>query len=311
MAVLPPPYTTTRRPSIGASSPSMLRSTETASRTCAASPAGMYARFPMCAPTARKTASKPPRSHRLEDVRHLALELERDAEVDDPRDLGVEDLAREPVLRDAVAHHPAGLGPASRTVTSWPSGRGGTRRRAPTGRRLRRGRACRTAARRPSTCQPWRDCLVSEEPLDGVDPDRLVELAAVADRLAGVVADPPHDRRERVVLHELAPGALVAGAALLGLVQPLPGCPRRRGRRRCTAGGGRTYTGRSVRQLPVLFARLEPTSSVIANGFFITRLVERARSGGCCGRRSPGAARSRRFVGGSPKRCAKRRCSRR
>ena len=45
----------------------------------------------------------------LEDVRHLAVRFERDAEVEDPLDLGVEDVAREPVLRDAVAHHPAGL----------------------------------------------------------------------------------------------------------------------------------------------------------------------------------------------------------
>ena len=59
-AVLPPPYTTTRRPSIGLSSPSMLRSTDTASSMWAASPAGMYARLAMCAPTARNAASKWP-----------------------------------------------------------------------------------------------------------------------------------------------------------------------------------------------------------------------------------------------------------
>ncbi len=62
IAVFPPPYTTTRRPSNGRSSPSMLRRSETASSTFAAEPAGMYARFPRCAPTARKTASKPPAS---------------------------------------------------------------------------------------------------------------------------------------------------------------------------------------------------------------------------------------------------------
>src|SRR4051812_29288954 len=39
--------------------------------------------------------------------------------------------------------------------------------------------------------------------------------------------------------------------------------------------GGRrcTYWGRSVRQLPVLLARLVPTSSVIANGFSISELL--------------------------------------
>ena len=60
IAVLPPPYTTTRRPSIGMLSPSIERSIDTASTTRAAVPAGMYARFAMCAPTARNAASKPP-----------------------------------------------------------------------------------------------------------------------------------------------------------------------------------------------------------------------------------------------------------
>src|SRR5207302_8640057 len=65
------------------------------------------------------------------------------------------------------------------------------------------------------------DRLVAEEALDRVDSDRLVELAAVAGGLAWVVADPPHHRRKRVLLHDLAPGALVAGGALLRVVQPL------------------------------------------------------------------------------------------
>ena len=38
-------------------------------------------------------------------------QLELDAEVEDPLDLGVEDVAREPVARDAEAHHAAGQRP--------------------------------------------------------------------------------------------------------------------------------------------------------------------------------------------------------
>lgn len=37
----------------------------------------------------------------------VALELH--AQRQDPRDLAIEDVAREPVGRDSVAHHPAGL----------------------------------------------------------------------------------------------------------------------------------------------------------------------------------------------------------
>src|SRR5674476_1218573 len=62
------------------------------------------------------------------------------------------------------------------------------------------------------------DRPVTEEPLDGVDPDRLVELGAIARRLARVVADATHHRGERVVLDELAPSHLVV--TWLGLVEP-------------------------------------------------------------------------------------------
>src|SRR5581483_320147 len=65
------------------------------------------------------------------------------------------------------------------------------------------------------------DRLVAEKALDGVDPDGLVEPTAVARGLAGVVADPAHDRRKRVVFHDPPPGALVLLPACLRLVQPL------------------------------------------------------------------------------------------
>src|SRR5215218_9535397 len=53
------------------------------------------------------------------------------------------------------------------------------------------------------------DRLVAEEALDRVDADRAVNGRAVARALAGVIADPPHHGRQRVVLNERAPGALV------------------------------------------------------------------------------------------------------
>jgi hypothetical protein len=46
--------------------------------------------------------------------------------------------------------------------------------------------------------------LVAEEALDRIDADRLVELRAIARVFARVVADPAHDRRQRVVLDRRA-----------------------------------------------------------------------------------------------------------
>jgi len=45
-----------------------------------------------------------------EDVGDLGVELQGGAHVQDAVQLGVEDVARQPVLRYAVAHHPAGCG---------------------------------------------------------------------------------------------------------------------------------------------------------------------------------------------------------
>jgi hypothetical protein len=44
-----------------------------------------------------------------EDAGHRGVEFERDAHLQDAVDLGVQDVTRQPVLRDAVAHHAAGL----------------------------------------------------------------------------------------------------------------------------------------------------------------------------------------------------------
>ena len=62
------------------------------------------------------------------------------------------------------------------------------------------------------------DRLVAEEALDRVDADRRIDLAAVADAFAGVIADPAHDRGERVVARQVAPGGFVVAA--LGVEQP-------------------------------------------------------------------------------------------
>ncbi len=153
------------------------------------------------------------------DIGHRGAELDRHAHVGDPLDLCVDDVAGEPVGRDAVAHHPArGVGRvADRDVVS---------EQAQVVRRRQPGRpgtdhedvpAGRLGGHRDGPAAL--DRLVAEEALDGVDPDRLVQGGAVAGGLAGAVADPPHHRGERVVGHDLAPGVFVR--RLLGVVQPL------------------------------------------------------------------------------------------
>ena len=159
-------------------------------------------------------------------VAHLGLQvddavvlLEGDAEGAQPVDLGVEDVARQAVAGDAVAHHPAGLGPAvahrDRVTLAGevvgggqPAGAGADDDDAAAGARRRR-------VERPALL----DRQVAQEALDPVDRDRPVELEPVAGGFARVVADPAVDGGERVVDRELAPGALVVP----GLDQRQPG----------------------------------------------------------------------------------------
>ena len=134
-------------------------------------------------------------------------------------DLGVEHVARQPVARDAEAHHAAGHRagladrdrvPATREVVGGgQAGRAGADdEHALAGRLGVRGQAPALA-----------DRLVAEEALDAVDADGLVELRAVAGGLARVVADASHHGGQRVVLDELAPRRLVVAG--LGVVEPV------------------------------------------------------------------------------------------
>ena len=122
--------------------------------------------------------------------------------------------------------------------------------------------------------QPLPDRLVAEEALDGVDADGLVELRAVAGGLARVVADAPHHGGQRVVLRRARARPPRSRRTRRGTATA--GCSRRPGRRGCRAAGGARRPGAPARQEPVLLARLEPTSSVIANGLSISRACTRA-----------------------------------
>ena len=63
------------------------------------------------------------------------------------------------------------------------------------------------------------DSEIAEKAFDGVDPYRLIDLSAIARALARVIADASHYGREWIVLHELAPRALVVAG--FGVVEPL------------------------------------------------------------------------------------------
>ncbi len=154
----------------------------------------------------------------LVEIADRVSELQLDPDAHDPADLGVEDVAGQAVGGDAVAHHAprllVGVGhddvvaESGELVGAGEAGGAGADDEHATSRRDGRGGELPAPLQRN----------VAEEALDGVDPDRLVELAAVAGRLARVVADPPHGRRERVVLDEAAPRPLVVAG--LGVVQP-------------------------------------------------------------------------------------------
>ena len=149
----------------------------------------------------------------------FAIQLECHAEVEDALDLGVEDVAWQPVCRDAEAHHAAGhrAGLADRDLVAA-TGEvvgGGKARRA--GADDQHPLAGRLGVKGELPALP--DRLIAEEPLDAVDPDGVVDLGAVAGGLARVVADTSHHGGQRVVLYELTPGGLVVAG--LGVVEPL------------------------------------------------------------------------------------------
>ena len=158
-------------------------------------------------------------------IRHPGIEADLHPHGLDALDLGVELLPRHAVLGDAITDHAPGLGAglehgdgvtqARQVISGGQSGRTGTDHQDPLPRRFARFDG-------PAILEG----LIAEEALHGVDAHRLVDLAAVAGALAGVVADPPHDGGEGVVGHDLPPGLLVV--ALLGMEEPgLDVLPRR------------------------------------------------------------------------------------
>src|ERR1017187_5268420 len=136
-------------------------------------------------------------------------------------DLGVEDLLRQVPVRDASPEHAArlvqcleddaGIATPAQVVRAGQAGRTGT----DDGDRgaVERGQGSGDRVLRQ------RQPVVTEEALDGADPDRLVVRRPVARGLARVVADPAGDRRHRVVFHDRQ--VAVEVALVLHVVQVL------------------------------------------------------------------------------------------
>ena len=230
---------------------------------------------------------EPARFHGGRQVVDAAVELQFDAHVEDAPQLGVEHLARQAVLGDAEAHHAAALGVGL-------ANRHGVARQAQVPGGGQPGRAgtdhqhVLAAVGSGSDGPAAPDRLVAEEALDGVDAHRFIQLAAVAGVLAGVVADAAHDRRQRVVPHQLAPGFLVVAG--LGVEQPALDV---------LAGRAGMVAGRQAVDIdrphgaPGAGAIGERGAGVERDGEGLIHGGARPRDGtcGCCGRPWPGCAR--------------------
>ncbi len=137
--------------------------------------------------------------HRFLDVVDLGVEPDLDAHVDDALHLGIEHVARQTILRNAEAHHAAhqraGLAHGDLVAKTaqvirgrHAGGAGADDQNALAGFGSRLGEF-------PATL----DRLVAEKAFNGIDTHRRIELPAITGALAGVITNPPHDRREGIV----------------------------------------------------------------------------------------------------------------
>jgi hypothetical protein len=133
----------------------------------------------------------------------VALDLDA-AEALDLGDLGVEHLFWQMPVGDPPSHHPSGLGKSLEdldAITQPPQMVGA--RKSPWARADDRDvLAVQLRERLFDRILYQREAEVSEETLDVANADGFVMILAVTRRLAGVIADPPRNRRHWIVLHD-------------------------------------------------------------------------------------------------------------
>ena len=125
----------------------------------------------------------------------------------DARDLLANLVTRQAIGRDAVAHHPAWLIAAIADLDRVPEVA------QMVGAREARGTCADdqdslTGRRTRCDAPAFVDRQIAKEAVERMDGDRGVEVLSVAAAFAGVIAGTPMRRRQRVVLHVLAPGVL-------------------------------------------------------------------------------------------------------
>src|SRR3974390_724262 len=138
--------------------------------------------------------------HAVDGAVDFAVEFEGDTKVGDAFDLGIEDVARQPIFRNAEAHHAAGEGaglvdfngvaPASQMISGGKPGRAGAHDQYAFARFGLRRRE------RPAVT----DRGVAKEALDRIDADRFVDLRAVASAFTRVIANTAHHGWSRIFL---------------------------------------------------------------------------------------------------------------
>ena len=150
------------------------------------------------------------------EIGDLVIEDDLDADAADALDLAVEHFPRQPVPGDAEVHHPArhGTSLVDDDLMSAPCQMPGGRQAARTGAHDEDATARGRVVGRNGPALAQRE--VTEEPLDGVDADRLVNVLAVARVLARVIADAAMNGRQRIVANDDVPGLAVASGLCLG-----------------------------------------------------------------------------------------------
>src|SRR5512132_4028922 len=149
----------------------------------------------------------------------------------DALDLGRQDVPRHPVRRDAIAHHAARLRTGVLDLDLVSKHRQVVRGRKPTWSTADHKHALAGARRGWNELPAVLQRLVTKEPLNRMDRHRTVQLGTVARGLTRVIANPPMDRRKRIVCDQHPPRLLVV--ASVHLSKPaLDILPRRT---RCTA----------------------------------------------------------------------------
>ena len=153
------------------------------------------------------------------DVIDPGVELQGRAQVDYASNLGVQDVPRQTVFGNAETHHAARHGPGLADRDGVPLSPqmigGGQPAGSGADDEYLFARGVDREVRRP----PALERLIAQETLYRIDAYRRIQLAAVAHVFTRVIANPAHDRGQRVVFHQFPPRSLVV--AFLGVIQPV------------------------------------------------------------------------------------------